>query len=148
MSELKQRIQESMKAAMKTKEKDKLAAIRLITAALKQVEVDERIELDDARVLAILDKMLKQRRDSLAEFKKADRQDLAAKESFEIELIQSFLPQQLSIDEVNQLIQQAINAANAQSVRDMGAVMNQLRPKLQGRADMKQVSDLVKSALA
>lgn len=148
MSELKQRISEAMKEAMRAKDKERLGAIRLMMAEFKRIEVDERIELDDTRVLAVLDKMLKQRRDSIQQFEKADRQDLADKEAAEVAVIQEFMPAALSEEEINQLIDEAIAATGASSMKDMGALMGTLKPKLQGRADMGQVSQLIKSRLA
>lgn len=145
---LKLQIQDDMKAAMRAKEKDRLATIRLILAALKQKEVDERIELDDAQVLAILDKMVKQRRDSISQYEKGNRPDLAAKEQAEVEIIQAYLPEQLSTAEIEELTKAAIAATGASSMKEMGQVMAQLKPKLQGRADMKVVSDLIKSLLS
>ena len=147
MSEIKEKIQDDMKTAMRAKEKQRLGAIRLIQAAIKQKEVDERISLDDSQVIAILDKMLKQRRDSLAQYEKAGRTDLVEQEAFEIELIKSYLPQSLSEAELKQLIDNAIEQTGATSSKDMGKVMGILKPQVQGRADMKQVSELVKQQL-
>ena len=148
MADLKQRIKEDMKTAMRAKEKSRLAVIRLIQAAIKQKEVDERIELDDAQVIAVLDKMLKQRRDSIEQYEKADRQDLADQEKFEVELIQTYLPQQLTEAELNALIDEVIAATGAESVRDLGKVMGMIKPKVQGRADMKAVSGQIKQRLS
>jgi uncharacterized protein YqeY len=145
---LKQRIQEEMKAAMRAGEKQQLGVIRLILAAIKQREVDERITLDDAQVIVVLDKMLKQRRESIEQFEKAGREDLAAQERFEATVLQSYLPQQLSEEEIITTVQQAIAATGATSAKDMGKVMNIIRPQIQGRADMKVVSDLVKKQLS
>ncbi len=145
---LKARIQDDVKNAMRSQDRERLAALRLISAAIKQIEVDQRIEMDDAAVLAVLDKMVKQRRDSLEQFEQAGREDLAAKERFELEVIQAYMPEQLTESELNELIKQAIAASGASSVRDMGAVMNALRPEVQGRADMKQVSQAVKAQLS
>ena len=142
---LKDRIQEDMKTAMRAKDKPRLGAIRLILAAIKQREVDERIELDDTQTLVVLEKMLKQRRESLAQYQNAGRADLAAQETFEIELIQSYLPAPLSEAELDALISQAIATTGAQSVRDMGKVMAILREQAQGRADMAAVSARVKA---
>jgi uncharacterized protein len=144
---LKDRIQQDVKDAMRAKEKTRLAAIRLITAAIKQREVDERIELDDAQVTAVLDKMSKQRRESISQFEKAGRDDLIAQEVMELEIIQSYLPEQLGEDEINALIDTAMQATGATSIKDMGKVMGQLKPKLQGRADMGAVSALIKARL-
>jgi uncharacterized protein YqeY len=144
---LKDRIQQDVKDAMRAKDKTRLAAIRLITAAIKQREVDERIELDDAQVTAVLDKMAKQRRESISQFEKAGRDDLIAQEVMELEIIQSYLPEQLGEDEINALIDSAMQATGATSIKDMGKVMGQLKPKLQGRADMSAVSALIKARL-
>ncbi|GAB6067446.1 GatB/YqeY domain-containing protein [Methylothermus subterraneus] len=145
---LKHRIQEDMKAALKGGDKSRLAAIRLILAAIKQREVDERIELDDAQVLAVLDKMAKQRRESIAQFAAAGRADLAEKEQAELEVIQSYLPQALTEAEIDALIQSAIAEIGAKGIQDMGKVMAKLKPQVQGRADLSQVSAKVKAALA
>jgi uncharacterized protein YqeY len=147
MSALKQRITDDMKAAMKGGDKARLGVIRLILAALKQIEVDERIELDDARVLAILDKMVKQRRDSIAQYENAGRTELAEQEKFEIGIIQDYLPQQLSEEEIATLIDEALAATGASSMKDMGKLMGWLKPKLQGRADMGAVSASIKQKL-
>jgi uncharacterized protein YqeY len=144
---LKAQIQEDVKSAMRARDQKRLTALRLITAAIKQIEVDKRIEMDDQAVLAVLDKMVKQRRESLAQFEAAGREDLAAQEKFELELISVYLPEALSDDEVAALIKQAIAATGASSIRDMGAVMNALRGEVQGRADMKAVSSTVKELL-
>jgi uncharacterized protein YqeY len=144
---LKDRIQQDVKDAMRAKDKTRLAAIRLITAAIKQREVDERIELDDAQVTVVLDKMAKQRRESISQFEKAGRDDLIAQEVMELEIIQSYLPEQLGEDEINALIDNAMQATGATSIKDMGKVMGQLKPKLQGRADMGAVSALIKARL-
>lgn len=147
-SELKNRIAEDMKAAMRAKEKDRLGVIRLIMAALKQREVDERIELDDTQVLAVLDKMVKQRRDSIEQYTSAGRDELADKERFELEVIQQYMPSALSEAELDTIIKEAIAAVGASSMKDMGKVMAQIKPKVQGRADMGQVSQKVKAAMA
>jgi uncharacterized protein YqeY len=144
---LKKRIQEDVKDAMRAKDKPRLATIRLITAAIKQREVDERIELDDTQVLVVLDKMCKQRRESISQFEQAGRDDLAAQEKAELELIQQYLPEQLSEAEINELIDAAMQDTAASSMKDMGKVMGQLKPKLQGRADMGAVSALIKARL-
>ncbi len=147
MSVTKQRINDDVKAAMRSKDKDRLGVLRLIMAAFKQKEVDERIELDDAMVLAIMDKMTKQIRDSIQQFEQAGRDDLVKKEEFELEIIQEYLPTQLNEDEIKQLIAESITESGAESVKDMGKVMSILKPRLQGRADMGQVSALVKQQL-
>ena len=144
---LKERIQQDVKDAMRAKDKPRLGTIRLITAAIKQREVDERIELDDAQVLVVLDKMCKQRRESITQFEQAGRDDLAAQEKAELELIQQYLPEQLSEAEINELIDAAMEQTGASSMKDMGKVMGQLKPKLQGRADMGAVSALIKARL-
>ena len=145
---LKARIQEDVKIAMRAHEREQLAALRLLTAAIKQKEVDERIELNDEQVLAVLDKMVKQRRESLEQYRQAGRDDLAAKEQFELDLIQNYLPEPLSEHELTELIRNTIAQVGASSIRDMGAVMNALRGQVQGRADMKAVSQAVKAQLA
>jgi len=145
---LKGRIQEDVKSAMRAHERERLAALRLVTAAIKQKEVDERVELGDEQVLAVLDKMVKQRRESLEQFNQAGREDLAAKEQFELDLIQSYLPEPLAENELNELICATIAELGASSIRDMGAVMSALRAHVQGRADMKAVSQAVKTQLA
>ena len=137
-----------MKAAMKARDKERLAAIRLIQAEFKRIEVDERIEIDDARALAVLDKMVKQRRDSAQQYQDAGRDELAKKENDEIAVIQEFMPAQLGEDELIEMVDAAIAAAGATGMQAMGAVMGQLKPQLQGRADMGAVSQMVKSRLA
>jgi uncharacterized protein YqeY len=144
---LKQEITDAMKAAMKGGDKPRLAVIRLILAAVKQREVDERIELDDTQVLAVLDKMVKQRRDSIQQYTDAGRDDLAAQESSEIDIIQDFMPEALSDDEVAGIIDAAIAESGASSMRDMGKVMGLVKPQIQGRADVGKVSGLVKQKL-
>ncbi|WP_372835929.1 GatB/YqeY domain-containing protein [Pontibacterium sp.] len=148
MSELKQQITNEMKAAMRAKDKERLGTIRMILAELKRIEVDERIELDDARVLATLDKMSKQRRDSISQYEAANRQDLADVERREMEVIKTFLPQPLTEEEISQLIEQAISTSGAQSMQDMGKVMGLLKPQIQGRADVGETSKLVKQRLS
>ena len=143
-SAIKGQIIEDMKTAMRNQEKERLATIRLILAALKQKEVDERIELGDEHVLAILDKMIKQRRESIAQYESANRQDLVQKWAEEINVIQPYLPTPLSETEINALIDAAIQETNAATMRDMGKVMGILKPKLQGRADIAQVSAKIK----
>jgi len=145
---LKARIQEDVKQAMRAHERERLAALRLLTAAIKQKEVDERIELDDTQVLAVLDKMAKQRRESLDQFQQAGRDDLAAKEQYELDLIQAYLPEPLSEQQLSDLIRSTIAEVGATSIRDMGSVMNALREQVQGRADMKAVSQAVRTQLA
>lgn len=149
---LKARIQEDVKTAMRSHERERLGVLRLISAAIKQIEVDERevgerIELNDEQVLAVLDKMVKQRRESLEQFEQAKREDLASKERYELEIIQSYLPEPMAEDELLALIQSTIRELAASSVRDMGPVMNALRGQVQGRADMKAVSQAVKAQL-
>ena len=144
---LKARLLEDTKAAMKGGEKSRLAIIRLINAAIKQQEVDERIELNDTQVIAVLDKMSKQRRESIEQFKKADRKDLIEQEVYELDVIKDYMPEQLSEDEISQLVNEAISTIGAASIRDMGKVMAFLKPKLQGRADMAKVSGTIKSLL-
>ncbi len=145
---LKNQIQEDVKTAMRARNKERLSVLRLITAAIKQREVDERIELDDEQVLVVLDKMVKQRRESLEQYEKAAREDLAAQERFELEILQEFLPEPLSETELTDLIKTAITESGASTIRDMGSVMNALRPSVQGRADMKVVSQAVKNQLS
>ena len=144
---LKARIQEDIKNAMRAHERERLAALRLVSAAVKQKEVDERIDLGDEQVLAVLDKMVKQRRESLEQYEKAGRDDLAAKEKYELDLIQEYLPEPLNEAELAELIQSTIAELGAGSIRDMGPVMNALRGQVQGRADMKAVSQAVKAQL-
>lgn len=146
-STLKARIQEDMKNAMRSQEKDRLATIRLILAAMKQREVDERITLTDEHILAILDKMLKQRRESIAQYEAGNRPDLAEKEMAEIRIIQEYLPAQLSDAEITALIEAAVQESGATSAKDMGKMMAILKPKLQGRADIASVSAKVKERL-
>lgn len=147
-SAIKGQIQEDMKNAMRTQDKERLATIRLILAALKQREVDERIELTDEHVLAILDKMLKQRRESISQYQAGNREDLVAKEEAEIKVIQTYLPEQLSEHDINNLIESAIKESGAASVKDMGKVMSILKPQIQGRGDVASVSAKVKEKLA
>ncbi len=144
---LKDRIGDDVKSAMKARDKERLGVLRLVTAAFKQKEVDERVELDDTAVLAVLDKMVKQRRDSVEQYEKAGREDLAAQERYEIGVISEYLPQPLGDDEVATLIDEAIAATGATAMSDMGAVMGLLRPQVQGRADMKAVSTAVRARL-
>ena len=144
---LAQTIRAAMKVAMKAKDKDRLSTIRLILAEFKRIEVDERIEVDDARALAVLDKMVKQRRDSAQQYTDAGRDELAAQEDAEITVIQEYLPAQLSDEELSTMIDTAIAASDATGMAAMGAVMGQLKPQLQGRADIGAVSKLVKQRL-
>ena len=144
---LKQQITDAMKAAMKGGDKPRLAVVRLILAAIKQREVDERIELDDSQVLAVLDKMVKQRRDSIQQYGDAGRDDLVAQESAEVEIIQAFLPAALNDDEIAAIIDKAVSDSGAASMRDMGKVMGLVKPQVQGRADVGKVSGLVKQKL-
>jgi uncharacterized protein len=145
---LKARIMEAMKAAMRAHDKSRLGAIRLIQADIKRIEVDERIEVDDARVLQILDRMLKQRRDSIQQFEKAGRQDLVDIEAAEVLVIQDFLPKALSGEEIEALISDAIDSSGAKAMSEMGKVMAILKPQLQGRADMGEVSKMIKARLS
>ncbi len=140
-------IRAAMKATMKAKDKPRLQTIRLIMAEFKQIEVDERIEVDDQRALVVLDKMVKQRRDSAQQYTDAGRDELAEQENFEISVIQEYLPEQLSEAEIAQLIDAAIAASGAGGMQAMGSVMGRLKPQLQGKADMGQVSQLVKQRL-
>ncbi|MFB1489385.1 MULTISPECIES: GatB/YqeY domain-containing protein [unclassified Thiocapsa] len=144
---LKLQIQGDMKTAMKAGDKTRLGVIRLMLAAIKQREIDERIELDDAQALAVLDKMLKQRRDSISQYSAAGREDLAEVERFEVEVIQSYLPRALTDDELTSLIDAAMESTQASAMSDMGKVMGLLKPQIQGRADVGSVSGLVKQRL-
>ncbi|MBE5315611.1 MAG: GatB/YqeY domain-containing protein [Xanthomonadales bacterium] len=144
---LKLRLTDDMKAAMKGGDKERLAVIRLVNAAIKQREVDERIQLDDAQVLSVLEKMIKQRRDSVSQYESAGREDLAAQERFEIEVIQAYMPQALGETEIDALIEAAIAETGASSGRDMGKVVGALKPKVAGRADMGAVSARIKARL-
>ena len=145
---LRDRINEDMKNAMRAREAEKLGALRLLLAAVKQREVDERITLDDAGVVSVIEKMMKQRRDSISQYEKAQRQDLADKEKYEISVLEAYLPKRLSQQEVEAAIAEAIAATGAQGAADMGKVMGIVKPRLAGRADMGQVSALVKAKLA
>lgn len=144
---LKDRLKDAVKAAMRAKDKDRLGTVRMIQAEIQRVEVDERIEVDDERALALLDKMCKQRRDSIAQYEDAGREELAAIERAEMAIIQEFLPAALTEAELDQLITQAIADSGAESPRDMGKVMALLKPQVQGRADVGAVSKLVKTRL-
>jgi len=145
---LKARLTDDMKTAMKSGDKERLGVIRLINAAIKQREVDERIQLDDAQVLSVLDKMLKQRRDSVSQFQAAGRTDLADKETFEIGVVQSYMPAQLSAAEVDAIIAATITEAGANGPKDMGKVMGLVRPKVAGKTDMGKLSEIIKTKLA
>ena len=144
---LKDQITEDMKSAMKAGDKDRLKVVRLIRAAIKQIEVDQRIELDDAAVLTVLDKMVKQRRDSVEQFQKGNRNDLADIELAEIVVLEDYLPEQLSDEELDAMINEAISATGAENIRDMGKVMGQIKAKAAGRADMGAVGAKVKARL-
>ncbi len=143
----KARIQADLVQAMRQQNKATVAALRLITSAIKQIEVDERIELDEARLLALLDKLAKQRRESIAQFKLAAREDLVAQEEFELQLIATYLPTPLSDEEIHAMVAQTIQALDAKSMADMGKVMAQLKPLVQGRCDMSHISVLIKAQL-
>jgi uncharacterized protein YqeY len=145
---LREQLNEDMKSAMKARETEKLGAIRLLLSAVKQREVDERITLDDAGVIAVVEKMMKQRRDSIEQFEKAARQDLADKEKFEIGVLEGYMPKQLSAAEVDAIVAQAVAESGAKSPADMGKVMALVKPRLAGRADMGKVSGLVKGKLS
>jgi hypothetical protein len=144
---LKARITEDMKAAMRSGEKDRLSCIRMLQAGIQQREVDERIELDDTQVLSVIEKMIRQRRESVVQFQAGNRADLVAKESAEIELLTGYLPAQLSAAELETLIKDAIAATSASSMKEMGKVMGWLKPKVQGRADIGALSARIKAAL-
>ena len=144
---LREQLNDDIKVAMKAREAEKLAALRLMLAAVKQREVDERITLDDAGVISVVEKMLKQRKDSITQFEKANRQDLADKEKFEVSVLGAYLPQQLSEAEIAAIVAESVAAAGAQSPADMGKVMGVLKPRLAGRADMGKASAMVKAAL-
>ncbi len=148
MSGLKQQLNDDVKAAMRSKDSGRLVTLRLITAAIKQKEVDERIELDDAQVIAIIDKMVRQHKDSIEQYQNAGRTDLVEKEQSELAVVESYLPAQLSGEDVKSLVEKAINTTGASSMKDMGKVMGVLKPELQGRTDMGKVSGIVKSLLA
>ena len=144
---IKKELNQAVIAAMKAKEKDRLKTLRMATAAIKQIEVDERIEVDDTRTLAIIDKLIKQRKDAAQQFKDANRKDLMEQELSEITVLQEFMPQPLSEDEIASLIDSAINETGANSMKEMGKVMAILKPQIQGRADMGLVSKTVKQKL-
>ena len=145
---LREQLNEDIKTAMKAREQDKLGALRLLLSAVKQREVDERITLDDAGVVATIEKMIKQRKDSIAQYEKAQRQDLADKEKFEISVLEGYMPKQLSEAEVASIIEAAVASTGAKGPADMGKVMGVVKPQLAGRADMGKVSGLVKAKLA
>ena len=144
---LREQLNEDIKAAMKAREQDKLNALRLLLSAVKQREVDERVTLDDAGVVSVVEKMLKQRKDSIEQYEKAQRKDLADKEHFEVAVLQAYLPQQLSAAEIEAAIAEAIASTGAKSAADMGKVMGVVKPRIAGRADMGKVSALVKAKL-
>ena len=144
---LKEKITVDMQDAMRSKDSEKLNAIRLLQSSIKQKEVDDRVEIDDTMILNIIEKMLKQRRDSIEAFKKANRDDLVAKEEFEVQLLQTYMPEPLSSEDVEKEIDSAIKAADAKSMKDMGAVMNAVKLKVSGRANMAEVSQKIKEKL-
>jgi len=148
MTTMLERLKAEMKTAMKSRQKERLGVIRLILSAVKQVEVDERIELDDARVIVVLDKMLKQRRESIKQYRDANREDLAEVEEAEVLVIQDFLPKALTEDEITEMVQAAITEVSASSIKDMGKVMGIVRPAMIGRADMSVVGVKIKALLA
>lgn len=147
MADLKAQLNDAVKDAMRNKDKDRLTTLRMATAAIKQIEVDERIELDEARILAVLEKMIKQRKDAAAQFDAGNRPELAAKELAEVTVLQTFLPAALSDAELDGLISATLEATGASGMKDMGKVMAQLKPQVQGRADMGQVSARIKARL-
>ncbi len=147
MSEIVAKVKQAMKDAMRAKDKERLTTIRMIQAEFKRIEVDERIDVDDARALAVMDKMSKQRRDAAKQYTDANRPELAEKENSEIAVIQDFLPSQLSDDEINTLIDDAIGKTGAAGMQDMGKVMGMIKPQAQGRADMGTISQLIKARL-
>ena len=148
MSELKKRITDDMKSAMKAKDKQALKAVRMILEAIKQKEIDERIELDDVQVMTVIQKMVKQRKDSISQFSDAGRTDLVEIEEAELETINNYMPEQLSDEEVASVVDKAINDSGANSMKDMGKLMRMLKSQLQGKADMSLVSQLIKSKLS
>jgi len=145
---LKSRLQDDMKNAMRAKEKERLVVIRNVISSVKQQEIDQQIELDETQVLAIVDKLVKQRRDSAQQFRDAQRLDLSEKEEMEMAILQEYLPTALSESEIGEIIDEVIQSTGAQSMKDMGKVMGLLKPKMQGRADMSQVSALIKQKLS
>jgi len=148
MSELKKRITGDMKSAMKAKDRQALKAVRMILEAIKKKEIDERIEIDDAQVMTVIQKMVKQRKDSISQFSDAGRTDLVEIEEAELEIINNYMPEQLSDEEVVSVVDRAINDSGANSMKDMGKLMGMLKPRLQGKADMSTVSQLIKSRLS
>ena len=148
MSELKKRITDDMKSAMKAKDRQALKAVRMILEAIKKKEIDERIELDDAQVMTVIQKMVKQRKDSISQFSDAGRSDLVEIEEAELEIINNYMPEQLSDEEVASVVDKAINDSGANSMKDMGKLMGMLKSQLQGKADMSLVSQLIKSRLS
>ena len=148
MSELKKSITDDMKSAMKAKDRQALKAVRMILEAIKQKEIDERIELDDAQVMTVIQKMVKQRKDSISQFSDAGRTDLIEIEEAELEIINNYMPEQLSDEEVAAVVDKAINDSGANSMKDMGKLMGMLKSQLQGKADMSLVSQLIKSKLS
>jgi uncharacterized protein YqeY len=145
---IKEQVNSDLKDAMRARDQHKLDALRLITAAIKQIEVDERIEVDDARMLLILDKLAKQRSESITQFKAANRDDLVQQEQFELELLHQYLPEPLADDEIKHLIEEAFVAVDAKNMSDMGKIMTHLKPLMQGRADMAKVSAIIKEKLS
>lgn len=145
---IKEQINNDVKDAMRAKDQPLLTTLRLITSAAKQIEVDERIEVNDERMLAILDKMSKQRKESIAQFEKANRQDLIEQEQYELKVLAKYLPEPLTQTEIDDIIAEAVKATGAEKMADMGKVMGMIKPKLQGRADMTQVSALIKAKLS
>lgn len=148
MSDLKQRINDDVKSAMRSRDKQRLAVLRLIMAAIKQKEIDDRIELNDSQILAILDRLTKQHRDSIEQFSKAGRNDLVEKETSELEIVLEFMPTPLTDDEIKQIIEAAVTETGASGMKDMGKVMGILKPKVQGKADMGKLSGMVKEKLS
>ena len=147
-SALKTRINDDVKTAMRSKDKERLGTLRLLTAAIKQIEVDQRIELDDDNVIAIIEKMLKQRKDSIEQFEKGGRTELAEIEIKEVAILKEFMPEQMSDADIDALIDEAISATGAEAMKDMGKVMGMLKPKLAGKADMGAVSGKIKAKLS
>ena len=145
---LKEKITADMQNAMRSKDSEKLNAIRLLQSSIKQKEVDDRVEIDDKSILNIIEKMLKQRGDSIEAFKKANRNDLVLKEEFEVKILQTYMPEPLSLEEVEKEIDEAIKASDAKSMKDMGSVMNLVKTKLSGRANMAEVSQKIKEKLS
>jgi uncharacterized protein YqeY len=145
---LKHRIQDDMKTAMRAKDSDRLGVIRMLLAAIKQREIDDKTSLQEEQILEVIEKMIKQRRDAKAQFEKGQRQDLADKEAFEIEVLQKYMPEPLTDEEIEELIKKAIQATEATSMQDMGKVITVLKPQLKGRADMGKVSNKIKELLA